>query len=74
MKTNKLSLKSLVWKEGRYYVSQAINIDVSSFGKTRAEAMKNLIEALELYLEGDKSPNIRKISNPSIVSSIVKYA
>jgi predicted RNase H-like HicB family nuclease len=47
----KISFKTLVWKEGKYYVSQALNIDVSSFGKTRSEAMSNLVEAIELYLE-----------------------
>ncbi len=50
----KLSLKSLVWKEGKYYVSQALNFDVSSFGKTRREALKNLIEALELFTDADR--------------------
>ena len=47
----KISFKNLVWNEGKYYVSQALNIDVSSFGKTRREAVKNLVETLELYLE-----------------------
>jgi predicted RNase H-like HicB family nuclease len=50
MKT--LSIKNLVWKEGKYYVSQALNMEVSSFGKTRKEALKNLIEAISLYVEG----------------------
>lgn len=70
----KMSFKNLVWKEGKYYVSQALNIDVSSFGKTRREAMKNLVEALELYLENTPRPNIRKVTKPSIISSVVAYA
>ncbi len=53
----KISFKNLVWKEGKYYVSQALNIDVSSFGKTRREAVKNLVEALELYLVNTPKPN-----------------
>ena len=40
-----------MWKEGKYFLSQALNMDVSSFGKTRKEAMKNLVEALSLYME-----------------------
>ncbi len=44
-------LESVVWKEGEYYVAQCLNIDVSSFGETRAEALGNLDEALNLYVE-----------------------
>ena len=47
----KLQLKYAVWKEGKYYVSQCLNVDVSSFGKTQKEALKNLEEALELYFD-----------------------
>jgi len=43
--------QSVVYKEGKYYVAQCLNVDVSSFGKTEQEAIVNLQEALELYLE-----------------------
>ena len=45
----KKALKVLVWKEGKHYVSQCLNVDVSSFGKDKKEALVNLDEALELY-------------------------
>jgi len=70
----KLSLKSLVWKEGKYYVSQALSLDVSSFGKTKKEALENLVEALELFLEDAPKFKIRKIIKPVIVDSVVAYA
>lgn len=41
----------VVWKEGKYYVAQCINVDVSSFGASKQDAIKNLDEALELYFE-----------------------
>jgi len=44
-------LKYIVYKEDKYYVSQCLNVDISSFGNTIQEAIDNLIEALELYLE-----------------------
>lgn len=44
-------LKYIVQKEGKYYVSQCLNVDVSSFGNTIQEAIDNLNEALELYFE-----------------------
>lgn len=40
-----------IWREGKYYVSLCLNNDVSSFGESREEALSNLKEALELYLE-----------------------
>ena len=47
----KIGLKNIVWKEGKYYVSQCLNVDVSSFGNTIQEAIDNLNEALMLYFE-----------------------
>jgi len=47
----KVGLKYAIWKEGKHYVSQCFNVDVSSFGKTKKEAFKNLEEALELYAD-----------------------
>jgi predicted RNase H-like HicB family nuclease len=62
----KLGLKSVVWKEGKYYVAQCLNVDVSSFGRTRKEAIANLNEALELYFEGHKIPRVLKVERPEI--------
>ena len=45
----KLDLEIAVWKEGKYYVAQCLNIEVSSFGKNKKEAIKNINEALDLY-------------------------
>jgi len=42
-------------KEGKYYVSQCLNVDISSFGATIDEASANLNEALQLYFEDDKN-------------------
>ena len=44
----------VVWKEGKYYVSKCLNIELSSFGKTIDEAIANLKEAAELYFENEK--------------------
>ena len=53
----------VLWKEDRYYVAQCLNVDVSSFGETVEEAIQNLKEAVELYLEGEAFtlPEIREI-------------
>jgi predicted RNase H-like HicB family nuclease len=48
-------IKYIVYKEGKHYVSQSINVDVSSFGDTIEEAIGNLKEALALYFEDNES-------------------
>jgi predicted RNase H-like HicB family nuclease len=48
------NIKYIVYKEGKYFVSQCLNVDVSSFGETVDEAVQNLKEALELYFEDNR--------------------
>ncbi|MDO8183909.1 MAG: type II toxin-antitoxin system HicB family antitoxin [bacterium] len=65
----KIQFKNIVWQEGKYYVAQCLNIDVSSFGKTRREALTNLQEALELRLAGERLSRITtKVLRPEVVS------
>ena len=47
------TIKYIIFKEGKYYVSQCLNVEVSSFGKTIDEAALNLKEALDLYFEDE---------------------
>ena len=43
----------IVYQEGKYYVAQCLNVEVSSFGEIIDEAISNLKEAVELYLEDE---------------------
>lgn len=70
----KISIKSVVWQEGKYYVAQCLNVEVSSFGETRQEALANLDEALDLYFEDSKSPKVSSVNRPKIVSQLLRYA
>lgn len=72
MKT--IQLNNAVWKEGDYYVAQCLNVDVSSFGNTREDALSNLQEALELFFEDNDHPDVTSIEKPEIVGSVLKYA
>jgi len=64
----KRNLQNVVWKEGKYYVAQCLNVDVSSFGKTKKEALGNLKEALELYFEDQKAGRrVVKVERPTVV-------
>ena len=47
------NIKYVVYKEGNYYVSQCLNVDVSSFGETIDEAISALKEAVSLYFENE---------------------
>jgi predicted RNase H-like HicB family nuclease len=40
-----------VWREGNWFVSQCLEIDLASQGETEEEALANLREALELHFE-----------------------
>ena len=49
------NIKYVVYKEDKYYVSQCLNVDVSSFGETIDEAIASLKEAVSLYFEDENS-------------------
>jgi len=68
-----LELTSVIWKEGRYFVAQCLNVDVSSFGRTRRAAINNLQEALELYFEDEKR-KVTKVVSPSIIVRELQHA
>ena len=70
----KIALKNVVWKEGKYYVAWNLNTAVSSFGDTKKEALESLQEALELHLEDVPFSKIHKIERPDLVSLAFKYA
>lgn len=69
-----INLKSVVWKEGKHYISQCLEVDVSSFGKTKKEALEMLQEALELYFEDVSLPKKLGIKNPTIASISFQHA
>jgi len=69
-----VNIKNVVWKEGKYYVAQCLNIDISSFGKTKKEALRNLDEALELYFEDVRPIRLTKVEKPKIVELSFRYA
>jgi len=71
---SKINLKSVVWKEDNYYISQCLEVDVSSFGKTRKKALTNLQDALELYFEDTPFPKKTVVKNPAVASVYLQHA
>jgi len=71
---NSIQLQNVVWKEDKYYVAQCLNVEVSSFGKTKKDALSNLYEALDLYFEDQKPAKLLNIVNPTIVKHQLQNA
>jgi len=42
-------LNALVWKEEELFVAKAVEVEITSQGKTKGQALSNLDEALKLY-------------------------
>jgi predicted RNase H-like HicB family nuclease len=67
-------VKSVVWKEGKFFVAQCLNVDVSSFGKSKKEALANLREALELYFEDEPISKLNQVEKPELVQLSLAHA
>lgn len=51
---SKKTIQAIVWREGDLFVAKSVGIELASQGKTQKEALDNLQEALDLYLEDEK--------------------
>jgi predicted RNase H-like HicB family nuclease len=49
--TEKLNLTANVWREDDMFIAQCLELDVASQRYTVEEALDNLREAIQLYLE-----------------------
>jgi len=47
-------MSAIIMKDGKWYTSYSPETGVASQGRTRSSAIKNLKEAVELYLEDDE--------------------
>lgn len=70
----KVDLPSVTWKEGDYYISQCLAVDVSSFGKSKKEALDNLQDALELYFEDMPLPKLAEVKDAALASVTLQHA
>jgi predicted RNase H-like HicB family nuclease len=60
----KRSFAATVWQEGKWYVSQCLELDIASQGESEAEALANLQEAIELHFsppQATRAPEVRMI-------------
>jgi len=68
------NLKYVVYREGPYYVSQCLNVDVSSFGKSIDEAVLNLKDAVQLYLRDDAGLALYHDVGDALIGEAVLHA
>ncbi len=59
-------IHSVVWKEDKWYVAKALEVEVTSQGKNEKEALGNLKEALELYFEDQTKVDLAPVSKPKL--------
>jgi len=68
------NIKYVVYKEGNYYVSQCLNVDVSSFGETIDEAISALKEAVSLYFENEDDNAQYQVIGETLIGEDVIHA
>ena len=60
------TIKVVFYRDGKTWVAQALNVDVSSFGDTRQEARAAIKEALELYFEDSTGQEIIQVADVEV--------
>lgn len=69
-----IQYSTVVWQEGKHFVAQCLNLDISSFGESKEEALSNLHEALSLYFEDGDFQSYADVSNPEIHNISLSHA
>lgn len=61
-------IHAVVWKEDNLFVAKALEVEVTSQGRTEKAGLENLKEALELYFEDQEDVELTNINNPKLQS------
>ena len=69
--TETVTLSAVVWQEGHLQVAWCPELDVASQGKDIEQALSNLQEAVELYLE-DEDAKVPKGKSPIVTTLSVE--
>ena len=67
-----VTFTATVIKDGEWYVSRCLEVEVASQGETLEEALANLREALELYFEDEPLP--ANLAHPLVTSVDVRLS
>lgn len=61
-----MQFSAVITKEGDYYIASCPELDIASQGKKVEEALNNLKEAIELYLEDEDAKIPRQDFRPLV--------
>ena|GEM_PF-1897035 len=67
------AFKYVIYREGKYYVSQCLNIDIASCGDTIEEALSNLKDAVELYFRNEPKKKLSAALEISYLLDFIWY-
>lgn len=67
-----VTFTATVTRDGEWYVSRCLEVEVASQDETVEEALANLREALELYFEDEPAPEI--MEHPLVTSVDVRIS
>lgn len=59
-------LHAVTWKEDKWYVAKAVEVEVASQGLSEKESLDNLREALELYFDDQDGADITTAKTPKL--------
>lgn len=62
-------IQFMVTEEDGVYTASAVNAGIITDGKTFEELRKNIIEAVELYFEGENPASLGFSTTPSILTN-----
>jgi predicted RNase H-like HicB family nuclease len=63
----KRKFSASVWREGRWFVAQCLEVDVASQGRSESTALKNLAEVVALHFTepvATVTPKVRPLKVP----------
>lgn len=61
---SKRKFTASVWREGKWFVAQCLEVDVASQGRSESAALKNLADALGLHFTppvATEAPKVRPV-------------
>lgn len=64
------TIKAVVYRSEDFYVAECVGISVVTQGRTLDETLRNLQEAVGLYLEGEDPAEFGLAPEPSIVVTL----
>ena len=67
LKTMKNIIYASIYKDGKYYVAEGLNLSVVTQGKTLDEVVANLKEAIDLHLENENLADLNFGEHPQVV-------